>query len=145
MESMMRQRFADEGLTITYDGSVRQTTLSHRLFAKAYAVGGQEMQLRTIERVYRTYFSEGKDIGDVEVLVPVAVESGVFEDGEEARKWLEGEEGVEEYRKGIMQAQTAGIRGVPHFTINGKWAVSGAQDTDLFVKIFERIADGELR
>ncbi|KAG8851259.1 hypothetical protein FRB91_008173 [Serendipita sp. 411] len=145
MESMMRQRFADEGLSISYDGSVRQTTLSHRLIAKAYAVGGQELQLKMIERVYKTYFTDAKDIGDVNVLVPIAVEGGVFKDADEARNWLEGEEGTEEYQRGIMQAQTQGISGVPFFTINDKWAVSGAQDKELFVRIFERIANDELR
>lgn len=122
----MARRFADEGLTVSYDGLVRQTTLSHRLIAKAYDVGGEAMQLKTVAMIYKTYFSEGKDIGSVEVLAPIAAECGVFGDGEgtdalgEAKKWLNGDEGMEEYRRGIRAAQNAGISGVPFF----RWVLS---------------------
>jgi len=144
MEKMMSERFKQEGLSITYDGTVRQTTLSQRLIAQAYAVGGAETQMKTVEGIYRKYFSEGKDIGDVAVLVPVSVENGVFEGEETAKAWLEGTEGMEEYNAGVLAAQKAGISGVPFFRINDKWGVSGAQDPEVFVKIFERIADGEI-
>ncbi|KIM21933.1 hypothetical protein M408DRAFT_333185 [Serendipita vermifera MAFF 305830] len=144
MEKMMAQRFADEGLSITYDGTVRQTTLSHRLIARAYEVGGEAMQMKTVEGIYRKYFSEGKDIGDVEVLVPVAVERGVFGTEEEAREWLKGSEGMKEYDAGVLAAQKAGISGVPFFRINDKWGISGAQDPELFVKVFERISNGDI-
>lgn len=111
----MGQKFTEEGLTITYDGTVRQTTLSHRLIAKAYSVGGEEMQMKVVEGIYKRYFSEGKDIGDVGVLVPVAVEHGVFQEEEEAKVWLEGNEGMKDYEAGILAAQRAGIQGVPFF------------------------------
>jgi predicted DsbA family dithiol-disulfide isomerase len=115
MEKMMAERFKQEGLSLTYDGTVRQTTLSQRLIAQAYAVGGEEMQMKTVEAIYRKYFSEGKDIGDVAVLVPVSVENGVFEAEEAARAWLEGTQGIEEYNAGVLAAQKAGISGVPFF------------------------------
>jgi len=111
----MEGRFAEEGLSITYDGTVRQTTLSHRLIAHAYEVGGEEMQMKTVEGIYKKYFSEGKDIGDAAVLVPVAVENGVFDEEEAAKTWLEGTEGMKEYSAGILTAQKAGISGVPFF------------------------------
>jgi predicted DsbA family dithiol-disulfide isomerase len=115
MEKMMAERFKQEGLSITYDGTVRQTTLSQRLIAQAYAVGGEEMQMKTVEAIYRKYFSEGKDIGDVAVLVPISVENGVFEGEEAAKAWLEGTQGMEEYNSGVLAAQKAGISGVPFF------------------------------
>jgi predicted DsbA family dithiol-disulfide isomerase len=130
METMMKQRFASEGLEITYDGVVRQTTLSHRLIAKAWDVGKQSateksdqeaekaaeaMQLRTIEKIYQAYFSDAKDIGDPAVLAPIAAETGVFKDKETAKAWLEGTEGMDKYREGVLSAQMMGIRGVPFF------------------------------
>ncbi|CAG7846854.1 SubName: Full=Uncharacterized protein {ECO:0000313/EMBL:CCA74670.1} [Serendipita indica DSM 11827] len=144
MEPFMQSRFASEGLSITYEGMLRQTTLSHRLIAKAFHVGGESLQQRVIEEVYKTYFSQGKDIGDVAVLAPIAAQTGVFKDEEQAKAWLEGSEGVEEYERGILEAQNSGISGVPFFKINDKWAISGAQDTELFVSVFERIASGKL-
>jgi len=140
----MAGRFAEEGLSITYDGTVRQTTLSHRLIGQAYNVGGETMQMKVVEGIYRQYFSVGKDIGDVQVLAPIGVEFGVFKDLQESKEWLEGSEGLAEYEAGIKAAQKAGISGVPFFRINDKWGVSGAQDPELFVKVFERISNGEM-
>lgn len=159
MEAMMKQRFASEGLDISYDGVLRQTTLSHRLIAKAWDAGkrnatgksdqevtkaAEAMQLTTIERIYRAYFGETKDIGDPAVLALIAAEVGVFEDVETAKIWLEGTEGLDEYKAGVLAAQRMGIRGVPFFRINEKWGISGAQDSELFVKVFQQIANGEL-
>ncbi|PVF95432.1 hypothetical protein CPB86DRAFT_593143 [Serendipita vermifera] len=142
METMMKQRFASEGLDISYDGVLRQTTLSHRLIAKAWDAGkrnatgksdqevtkaAEAMQLTTIERIYHAYFKVG-----------------VFEDVETAKSWLEGTEGLDEYKAGVLAAQRMGIRGVPFFRINEKWGISGAQDSELFVKVFQQIANGEL-
>jgi len=115
MEKTMAERFKEEGLSITYDGTIRQTTLSHRLIAKAYAVGGEEVQMKVVEAIYHQYFSLGKDIGDVAVLTPVAVENGMFPGEDEAKAWLEGNDGTREYNEGVAAAEKAGIRGVPYF------------------------------
>lgn len=131
----MAQRFAAEGLSISYDGTVRQTTLSQRLIAKAYEVGGEQLQQATIAAIYKKYFSEGKDIGDVEVMAPLVVDLGVFKDLEEATTWLNGSEGMEEYQKGIEKARGEGIQGVPFFRINDKWGISGAQEPETFVQV----------
>jgi len=88
MEKMMAQRFAAEGLSISYDGTVRQTTLSQRLIAKAYEVGGEQLQQATVAAIYKTYFSEGKDIGGVEVMAPLAVDAGVFKELEASGKFI---------------------------------------------------------
>jgi predicted DsbA family dithiol-disulfide isomerase len=130
MDTMMKQKFASEGLEFTQDGVMRQTILSQRLIAKAWDVGKQSatgksdeeaektaeaMQLRTIEKIYQAYFSDAKDIGDPAVLAPIATETGVFKDIETAKAWLEGTEGMEEYKEGVLAAQMMGIRGVPFF------------------------------
>lgn len=131
----MAQRFAEEGLTISYDGTVRQTTLSHRLIAKAFQIGGEQLQQTTVAAIYKKYFSEGKDIGDVEVMAPLAFEVGVFKDLDEAKTWLSGSEGMEEYEQGIEKARRARIQGVPYFKINDKWGISGAQDPETFLQV----------
>lgn len=156
----MTERFAAEGLTFSEDSIVRQTTLSHRLIEKAFKVGGEQLQQTTVATIYKTYFSQGTDIGDIEILAPLAIEVGVFKDLDEAKTWLSGSEGLGEYEQGIEKAKRARIRGVPFFKINDKWEISGAQDTEKFLQVslghihngalliqlqvFERIASGEL-
>ena len=43
---------------------------------KAYAVGGEETQQALIQGYFDAYFTEGKDIGDVELLGDLAAKVG---------------------------------------------------------------------
>ena len=44
----------------------------------------------------------------------------------------------------IDEAQELGIRGVPFFVINRKYAISGAQETDVFLDTLQKaFAEGE--
>jgi predicted DsbA family dithiol-disulfide isomerase len=45
---------------------------------------------------------------------------------------------AEAVRSDEAAAQELGITGVPHFIINGKWAVPGAQDVETMVLVLRR-------
>jgi predicted DsbA family dithiol-disulfide isomerase len=47
----------------------------------------------------------------------------------------------DEVRADEATAQELGITGVPHFVINGKWAIPGAQDVDTMVLALRRAWD----
>ena len=38
----------------------------------------------------------------------------------------------------VAQAQAYGIQGVPFFVIDGKYGISGAQETDTFVRALQQ-------
>ena len=87
----------------------------------------------------RAYFEEGCDIGDIEVLVRLAVESGLQE--HESRSALilrEGQDGVVAAER---HAAVLGITGVPTFVFDGQYTISGAQEVGTFARVLDQVAD----
>ncbi len=111
---------------------VPNTIASHRLISWSLPLGRQDS---VVEGLFRSYFLEGKDIGDVDVLAEVAVAAGL--DGAEAKSYLSGEAGVEQTQAESQEAHRLGISGVPCFIFDGKYAVSGAQEPEVFTQVFD--------
>jgi len=108
---------------------------SHRLIDRAGKTGHQDA---VVEALFRTYFLEGRDIGDIDVLVEIASSAGL--DADEIRAYLESDDDIERIRAEDRSAREMGVQGVPCFIINQKYAVSGAQEPAAFLQVFERIA-----
>jgi predicted DsbA family dithiol-disulfide isomerase len=85
------------------------------------------------------YFTNGRNIGDVDVLADCAKSAGISR--EEAITFLEGEVLADEVRAEIAEAAEYGVTAVPTFIINGQWSVPGAQDVEMFERIIERILE----
>ena len=43
----------------------------------------------------------------------------------------------------VEEARMRGIGGVPNFVVNGRYEVGGAQDPGVFLRLFEKIREGE--
>lgn len=127
---------ADEGLEYRFD-DVHQvnTVTAHELIHHAKAAGLQEPMK---ERLLRAYFTEGRNLGDVDTLVELAEEVGL--DGAGARRALEAREHLPAVKADVAQAEQYGIRGVPFFVIEGKYGISGAQESEAFLRALEQIA-----
>ena len=109
------------------------TLESHRLVRWA---GSQPLgQTPMVEALFDAYFAKGRDVGDVEVLVQVAAGAGYDESG--ARELLAGDEGRDEVVREDMRARSAGITGVPCFILDGKVAVPGAAEPDVFLRVLD--------
>ncbi|KAL5505026.1 hypothetical protein ACEPAH_7689 [Sanghuangporus vaninii] len=139
MEKTMIQRGKQVGINFSYGGKVRQTTDSHRLLALAYEKGGQTMQSNLVEKLFSGYFEREQDVGDRDFLSAQAVAVGLFPNEDETKSWLASDAKRKEVQQGIMKAQAMGISGVPFFVFNNKFAISGAEEPELFVQVFERI------
>jgi predicted DsbA family dithiol-disulfide isomerase len=107
------------------------TVLSHRL---VHWGGKNEKQDEIVDALFRAYFEDGRDIGDLDTLVECAVAAGV--DETEARHYLTSDEGRQEVVASDVYARRLGINGVPCFIVNRKYAVSGAQPPSAFVEVF---------
>jgi predicted DsbA family dithiol-disulfide isomerase len=107
------------------------TVLSHRL---VHWSAKQERQDEVVAELFRAYFEDGLDVGDLEILVDCARRAGL--DRELARKFLLSEEGRQEVVASDVYARRLGINGVPCFIVNRKYAVSGAQPPSAFVEVF---------
>ncbi|MGD0192221.1 MAG: DsbA family oxidoreductase [Rhizomicrobium sp.] len=109
---------------------------SHRLIRWAGSAGVQD---RVVESLFTSYFEQGRDIGDPEILEWVAAGAGM--DGDLVRELLAGDADVELVEREDALAHRMRISGVPTFIFANKYLVSGAQDPDTLVRIIEKIAD----
>lgn len=139
-ESMV-QMAKEVGLEYHMDTQILTNTFdAHRLTMYAKTEG--KMQEMT-ERILRAYFTESKHIGDHETLTELAVEVGL--DRETVKKMLASDDMADEVRADEQTAQQYRITGVPFFLINKKYALTGAQPTDVFVQALKKvIAEDEI-
>ncbi|PWW74843.1 thioredoxin-like protein [Tuber magnatum] len=129
----------DVGIGFKFGGKTGSTRDSHRLIHLAgQEEGGETLQTRVVEELFKSYFENEEDITDLGVLVAAAVRAGL--EGGRVRGWLESNLGGEVVDREVGEAQMIGIRAVPNFTINDKWHLSGAQDHMEFVRVFEQVA-----
>ncbi len=118
---------AECGLEFRHDLMLRtpNTTNAHRL---ARFAAEQDRQRPVIEAMFRAYFNEGRDIGDVTVLAELGAAQGMDHDATLAR--LGSDEAAEEVRAQAASASRAGITGVPSFVLNRHFLFSGAQPAE---------------
>lgn len=119
------------------DTKVANAMDAHRLIQLAKTIGkGDEIE----ERLFRAYFTEGKNIADKDVLVSLGEDIGM--PSERIRSCLDKGEFTESIRQDIQESQEIGVRGVPFFVFNNQYAISGAQPTELFVQTMEKCLAG---
>jgi predicted DsbA family dithiol-disulfide isomerase len=110
--------------TIVVANSFKAHNLIH--FAKT-----QNKQNEIEERLFEAYFTEGKNIDDSEMLIQLAAEIGLNANGLDLILSKRGF--AEKVQEDITEARQLGIRGVPYFIFNRKYAISGAQETPIFL------------
>jgi predicted DsbA family dithiol-disulfide isomerase len=123
------------GLDYHFDQVVVANTIkAHQLLHEARVQGFQhEME----ERLFEAYFVEGKNMDDVNILVELASEVGLNITALDV-KILSGQYAIE-IEADINLAQQFGVRGVPFFIFDRKYAVSGAQEPNTFLKTMEQV------
>jgi protein disulfide-isomerase len=122
------------GIELNFDKSVVANSFnSHRLvhFAKA---NGKQQEMKS--RLFKAYFTEGNNIDDTESLIALAAEIGLNAD--EAKAVLESNKYVDAVNDDINESQQLGVRGVPFFVFDRKYAISGAQPTEAFLETLEK-------
>jgi predicted DsbA family dithiol-disulfide isomerase len=102
---------------------------------------GAAAQTRVVEALMEAYFEEEQDITSTEALKAAGVKAGL--DQNEVAEWLAGDAGGREIDMEVQAAKMAGISGVPNFTVNGRYEIGGAQDSDVFLGLFEKIKAAE--
>jgi predicted DsbA family dithiol-disulfide isomerase len=130
----VEQAGAAEGIDFAFDRIRRtpNTVDAHRLIRFASMEGNAAPM---VEALFRAYFLEGRDIGAEAELVEIAREAG-FE-AAAAASWLASERGREAVLAEDRAARRAGIEGVPCFVVDGGYALSGAQEPEFFLPLFD--------
>ena len=117
------------GITFRFNKVVVANTLrAHQLLHYA---AGQGMQDLTGELLFRANFTDGRNVDDNSVLEAVALEAGLEMSG--LTDALAPGAYAGPIGKDIDEAARLGVRGVPFFVFNRKFAISGAQDISVFI------------
>lgn len=107
---------------------------SHRLIRWAGTAGCQN---EMVDSLFRRYFEQGEDIGSHEVLADAAREVGM--DTDIVRDLLSKDADKDLIAKEDAMAREIGIQGVPSFVINSQWVVTGAQEPETLVRMFNKL------
>jgi predicted DsbA family dithiol-disulfide isomerase len=134
MHRQVNEMARSVGLDYNFDITVVANSFdAHRLIqlAKVHGLGDAAE-----ERLFRAYFTEGKDISDHLTLIILGDEIGL--DGKLVHEMLGSDTFADEVRYEQRQAREIGINGVPFFIINDRYAVSGAQPSGVFLEALEK-------
>lgn len=126
----------EAGIDFKFGGKTGNTRDSHRLIQLGKSKS-PAMQTRIVEELFSAYFENEGDITSHKVLLNAAEKAGF--DVKEAKEWLNSDKGGKEVDAEVEEAQLNQITGVPRFEIQGKYLVGGAQDPDVFLRLFEKI------
>ena len=116
------------------DMRIRNTFKAHQLLHWA---DEHDRQTALKEALFEAYFTRQENVDDTEVLLAAVERAGL--QGDEARAVLRDGR----YRDAVRAAEqlwvSQGIHGVPAFIFNHRYLVSGAQEPQLFVQLFQRM------
>ena len=124
MYENMRLKAKESGLNFNLEKIKKtpNTVLSHLLINLSEKFN---LQNEIKEKIYQSYFINGLDIGDINILIDIAKQNNISEN---AVKDFINEKNIENVNSKILVAKEKDISGVPFFEI-GKDFISGAQSS----------------
>jgi protein disulfide-isomerase len=122
------------GLEYNFDRAVIANSFdAHRLIQFAKSKGlGDEIE----ETLFAAYFTNGLDMSDLDTLAEIGSSIGLSP--VELETILHSEDFSSEVQNDIIEAQKYGVRGVPYFVLDDKYAISGAQPSSVFLEALEK-------
>jgi predicted DsbA family dithiol-disulfide isomerase len=129
---------AAEGIAFAFDRIQRtpNTLEAHRLIRLGQ---GLDRQDAVVEAVFRAYFIEGRNIGDLETLIGIAAEAGI--DARAAARYLASDADRELVQGEDDAARQMGIQGVPCFIFEEQYPISGALEPAVLAGALDRVAE----
>lgn len=134
MHKNVTQMAKENGLDYYFEKAILANSYNaHRLIhlAKKYKLGNEAE-----EKIFKAYFTEGKDIANIATLTALGIELDLKE--EELKEILNSDKFGDEVRADIEEAQNIGVKGVPFFVFNRAYAISGAQPVEIFTETLNK-------
>lgn len=128
---------AEVGLEMSEEGGVQTNTLdAHRLL---HLAARHDLADELGKRLWHAHFAERRNVGRHDVLRELAIEVGLPADEVEAL--LSGDGFAAEVAADQAEAARIGVRGVPFFVIDRKYALNGAQPVEAFTQALQQAWD----
>jgi predicted DsbA family dithiol-disulfide isomerase len=133
MNEQVTRMAAEAGLEYNLHKAVVANSFDAHRFSHLAAQHGLGNEAE--ELIFKAYFTEGKNIADIDTLVQLGTEIGL--DAAEVKQALETNAHAQAVQQDIDEATALGVRGVPFFVLDRKYAVSGAQPVEVFKQALE--------
>ena len=139
IQATLEQAGDEVGIAFAFDRISRtpNTLNAHRLIRWSHSLGIQDS---IVEGLFRAYFIEGRNIGDMKVLAEIGDAEGM--DGELVEELLVSDADIESVTQQDSMARKFGVQGVPSFLIGGQTLMTGAQDAETLASIIDRVLSG---
>ncbi len=129
MHQQVTDMAKEVGLDYHFENAIVANSIdAHRLLqlAKQHNLGDAAK-----ESLFKAYFIEGKDIASHETLQAIGTSIGL--DEKTVADVLTSDAYLTEVQAELQEAQQIGVKGVPFFVFDRKYAISGAQPTEAFL------------
>jgi predicted DsbA family dithiol-disulfide isomerase len=135
MDARVTGAAANVGLDFHLDQIVRtpNTLDAHRLIWHA---GREDRQDAVVEALFSAYFTQGRDIGDHDVLADCAAQAGM--ERAAVAEFLAGDVAAPEMLAADRAAREAGVNGVPSFFLDGYGLYSGAMPSETMAEALRK-------
>lgn len=129
-----------EGIEFDFDAIQRtpNTLHSHRLIRFASRMG---CEADAVEALYAAYFCKGQDIGRLDVLIDLGTAIGLSADRLGA--YLESDRDIAQVMSENARAHRLGVNGVPCVILDDVYALAGAQEPDVLLRLIDIAREGE--
>ena len=134
MTAQITERGKEVGINYQFDETkVINTLNAHCLLHFAKEAGLQD---EAKERLLKAYFTEAINVDDIQILLQLGAEIGL--NREELESALKNKSYIQAVEEDMELSRRFGIGGVPFFVFDRKYAVSGAQETQVFLQTLEK-------
>ena len=132
---------AAEGIAFNFPAIQRtpNSLNSHRLIRLAESRGLADTM---VEALFSAYFEQGQDLGAIESLAQIAQSVGLA--APEVTAFLHGEDDRGSIFLENAQTHRLNVNGVPCFIFNDAYAIAGAQDPEILVRMIDLAHEASL-
>lgn len=128
MTGQVEEMAANVGLDLNFATNIPANSFdAHRFLHFAKSKGLQDA---AEEAMFKAHFMGAKDIANHETLIAIAIDLGI--DQKETIAILQGDDFAEAVRYDVYESQQIGVKGVPYFVFDRKYALSGAEPVPAF-------------
>lgn len=130
MQQRVKEMGAQVGIQFNQEKAiVANTFLAHKLIHLATE---NNLATEAEELLFQSHFLNGENISNLSVLLSIAEQLNL--DRKKVETVLNSDQLDYEVKQDILEARNIGVSGVPFFVLNDKYAVSGAQPSDVFIE-----------
>ena len=142
LEMTQRLKFVGKAEGISFNFGTEWLAINTLPLHQLLHVAGQEGFKDVLkERFFKAYFDENLHLNSIEVLSSLMAE--YTWDMEKTKQVIADDAIAYAVKQEIAHYQQLGVNSVPFFIINGKYSISGAQPSSVFLDAFEQLSSME--